>query len=72
MRAIISAIANAMAIIDHLWNAFNNSTMVKAKVDQMNQDDKDKHTELVSKAMNGATPAERAKALKDLRLLASE
>lgn len=69
--SILSAISAAMSLLDHLWQAYNNSGMVQAKVAQMSQNDKDKHAELINKAMHG-TVEERKAALAEIQKLVSE
>ena len=71
MGAILAAIGAALAILEHLWESFNSSAMVKEKVAQMSQEEKDAHNAIMSKAMHG-TPEERQAALGALRKLVSE
>lgn len=71
ITAILSAIANASSLLDHLWQTFNGSGAVQAKVAQMDQAGKDAHNKLVNDAMHG-TPEQKAAALAELKKLVSE
>lgn len=48
---IVQALASALALIDHLFQAYQGSTMVANKVAKLSQADQDKHAQLVAKAM---------------------
>lgn len=69
--AIVTAIANAEALLKSLWDSYNSAPMVQAKVAQMTQEEKDAHNVLLDQAMHG-TAEERAKAAAELQKLVSE
>lgn len=71
LSAILAAIANATALFDHLWQTFNNSDAVQAKVNQMNQSEQDDYNATVQLAMHG-TPEQKKAALDKIRKLVSQ
>ena len=70
IAAILSAVGNALSVVNHIWESYNRSDMVQAKVAQMSQNDQDKHAELIAQAM--AAGKQQQAALDEIRKLTSE
>ncbi len=71
ITAILTAIAQAEKLLDHLWQSFNSTAMVTNKVAQLSQDNQDKYRVLIQQSMTG-DPASRAAALQQVRDLVAE